>query len=185
MNIYDEDVLEITNNSKYSLDKTSSEEKLSVTLTVHNLNEDNDTGTYWCRAFLLDGSMLISPFSFELKTSDMYTSFPCRVNVTIKNSVSACARIITPTPTTVYDVSSPLPTNMYTLLSPTTVGSTKGITQATGPTSVYFEQTVPSGSTQLPILYIVVGLVGFLTLICVLLALVICLLCKRVRIRGK
>ena len=179
VNIYGEDVLEITNSSKYTLLKKSNERELTIILTVNDLNEENDTGSYWCRAFLLDGTMLISPNSFELKTSNMYF-LPCRADVIVKSSISVCAQQITSTSATTL-VTSPSP-------HPTASPGFEMTDRATELfiTTDYLQQTTfPSALSHLPTLYVVVGPVGFLILVCALLALVVCFLCKKIRNKGK
>ena len=168
-NIFDEDALEITNSSKYTLTKKNSEGELTVALTINDLNEDNDTGTYWCRGFLLDGTMLSSSNSLELKSSDMYLPLVCP-HSTLKYSMSMCAQSIVTTPV-VSSISSPqpLPTNELPFRT----------------THVYLDTTSPSELNHLPILYIIVGFVGFLIFICIVLAFIVCFLCKRVGSKGK
>lgn len=190
VNIFDEDVLEITDNSKYTLESVASTEILRVTLTVNNLNEENDTGTYYCRAFLLDGTMLDSPNSFELKESEAYEvqPFPCSPNVALKSAMSVCARPYIPT--TTEDVSttpSPSPTYSTMVLLPTTSRTpAAGITTMPSSTMFALPTVASSNSSPIPILYIVIGPLGFLTTMCIIMGFVICLLCKRgVRNQGK
>ena len=185
VNIYGEDVLEITDDSKYNLDMRSNEKELIVILTVNDLNEENDTGTYWCRGFLLDGTALLSPNSFQLRTSKNWYKGPCNANVTLKNSISVCAELINSTQTTSVSSSMssplPLPTNIFSL--PPESGITNDIMGFTT-TDDRLHTTFPPELDQLPVLYIIIGIVGFLVLICAVLAFVICLLCKKVRNKG-
>lgn len=182
--MFDTNVLEIANSTKYMLTEVSDMEKLSMTLIVQDLNEENDVGTYWCRAFLLDGTMLFSPNSFELKTSDMYTAaFACPLNVPLRRSTSTCAQIIGPTPTTstVLLESSPLPT----ITLPSIIQNEEYTTLTVEATLTSMPiKTGPSESFQRSILYIIIGLVGFLFLLCLVFVLTICFLCKKVKIKG-
>ena len=171
----DGNVLE-TNNSKYTFHKISSEENLTVVLTINDLNEKNDTGYYWCRAFLLDGTMLSSTTSFELKTMDRYGELACRIDVIVKNSFSVCAiptnLVFTITPSSPTRKATQSPASVMTNEILKTV-----VFSASDPTSTIS----PSGTHQVRVFYIIIGLVGFLILLCALLAFIVCLLCKKVR----
>lgn len=184
--MYDEDVFEITNNSKYTLESVSSLELLRVTLVVHNLNEENDTGTYYCRAFLLDGTILDSPHGFELKESSVYAEgLPCSPNVALKSGMSVCAIPYIPTtPDVSTTTPSPSPIHSTTVLLPTISVTPAGIATVSTSSAVTLPNVATSNSSPIPILYIIIGLVGFLATMCIVLGFVICLLCKRVRNKG-
>ena len=171
MNMFDEsDVVEITNSSKYSLRSSDTREQLSVMLTIHNLSEDDDTGSYWCRGFLLDGRWLSSPDSFVLKTSDMYSNIVCP-DVTFKNTMLTCAQVYVSPAITTYSTNELTTDNIHT--------------------TEYLKETIDITTVATPappemhVLYIIIGMIAFLTAMCLLLAFVICLLCKRVRNKGK
>ena len=186
MNIFDDDVVEITNSSKYTLYSVASTEMLSVTLRVNNLEEETDTGAYFCRAFLIDGTMLDSPNAFELKESETYQqAFSCSPNVSLKSSMSVCAipyvratvgiSTTTSDPSTTYSSIMLLPTNTATPAA-ITVGAEMSSSATT---------SSPSRQSSIPILYIIIGLVGFLGMMCVVLVFVICFMCKCMRKKSK
>lgn len=183
VNIFDEDVLEIANSSKYTLQSVFSTEMLRVTLRIKNLNEETDIGTYYCRAFLLDGTVLHSPNAFELKERSFYEEgFPCSPNVAIKSAISVCARPYVPTTPDVSTTPAPSPTYTTMLLLPTTTAtpdeaemsfSTMGSLQTVGP-------------PKLSILYIGLGACVIINVIvCIIFGFVTCIMCKRAWNKGR
>lgn len=182
MNIFAEDVIEIRNSTKYTLYERVTSGELSVVLKISNLTEDIDMGTYWCRAFLLDGRMLIPANSFELKSSETYPqNIACRPHP-IKSAMTTCARVFVSTTT----ASSPSTTMEPFFLTTTGVMGGYKIDRSEGYTTIgQSPSTMSSGSHEIPTLYIVIGLIGFLAAICTMLAFVICLLCRRVQKKCK
>lgn len=184
MNTFDDDVLDITSSSKYRLVNKSSEDRLNVTLIISYLNEEDDQGTYWCRGFLLDGTMLSMSNSFQLLRSADYVG-PCPDNLALKNVMSLCAwpfAVSTPTASAVSDISSPMTTdglNLTTFETGTPIKEGQNV--STIPTALPSD----SESNSIPILYIIIGMVGFLSIMCIVLGFIICFLCRRVTVKGK
>lgn len=186
-----EDVLHIINDTKYTLLSVSSSELLRVTLVVHNLNEENDTGTYYCRAFLQDGTVLDSPNYLELKESDAYSEgITCPPNLVVKSSMSVCAiPYITTTPgvsttSSPSPTPSPSPTYSSTVLRPTTPSHIAATTRSVASTNATVSLPTMATSSPVPILYIIIGLVGFLAILCVIMGFVICLMWRKARNKG-
>ena len=178
VNIFGSDVVEITNSSKYALQETSTGGMLGVRLTVNDLDEDKDTGTYWCRAFLLDGTMLFSPNFFKLNEMSEYVGeFACGEQLVIKSSMSVCARPL------VHDdlTTSPMPMPSPSPITGTVFSTTEGGTETLMP-------TLSTSSRLMSVLYVVIGLVAFLSIaICLVFVLgfVICLRRKCIRDKRK
>ena len=174
-------MLDITSSSKYSLLNKSSEDRLNMTLIISNLNEHDDQGTYWCQGFLLDGTMLSMSNSFHL-TRSMYYVGKCADNLVIKSAMSSCApfAVSTPTASAVTDTSSPMTTDEMSTTpfeTETSVNESQNVSIPTLPSD--------SGSKNpIPTLYIIIGMVGFLSIMCIALAFIICFLCKRVTVKG-
>lgn len=177
-----DDVLDITSSSKYRLVNKSSEDRLNVTLIISNLNEEDDLGTYWCQGFLQDGTMLSMSNSFHLLRSSDYLD-PCRNNLVIRSITSSCAwpsPVSTPTASVVSDNSSPMMTTDGLIL--TTYETETSIKEGQN------TSTIPTGSSpgsnSVPILYIIIGIVGFLSIMCIVLGFIICFLWRRVTVKG-
>ena len=175
MNVFDEDTVEISNSSKYSLNETVRSGVLSVVLKIHDLNEDTDAGTYWCRGFLMDGRMLIPTNSFQLKSSETYLDNECRLDQILRSAMSTCARVVVSDLTTTPVVSfTNVTSDTYTTFS---AESSTTVSQ--------FGFTTVSPGSSVPVTYVVIGLIGFLCAICIMLGFVICLLCRKVRHKSR
>lgn len=179
VNIFDDDVVEkITNSSKYTLHSVASTEMLRVILRIDNLDEENDTGSYFCRAFLMDGTMLHSPNAFQLKGREVYEGgFMCGADVVLKSAMSVCARPVPVVPAT------PDPLTTGILLLSTTTATTVMSSSSNGSTA----STVSSSSRpSIPIPYIIIALVVFLACILVaILVFVICVMWNWIKNKGK
>ena len=161
----DENTNLLTNSSKYTLVPVTIMNGAGVRLTVHNLTEGEDTGYYWCQAYVSDSSQILSESSaFLLRDQTSYLDFPCPG--IFRNGNTKCA--------TLMEVPTESPTDLVST-------PTEQSTTVTPPRN-------PSQSSEL-ILYSVLGLVGFLILICVSLAVVILILCRkrcqRIGLEGK
>ena len=183
-----ENATQLTNSSKYALNRKLVTNGLEIKLTVRNLG-DEDVGRYWCQASVadMDGVQLLSTSeSVELEDKDYFESqlITNACHFVLRNSAFRCASVLVPPampttppePSTPYPSSSPTPSSMPspspspppTTLPPT---SPPNLTPPL-PTKSLFE-------TSAGILYAVLGLVGFLAIACILLIVVVILLCRR------
>ena len=232
---FDENTNLLTSSTKYTLVPVTITNGAGVRLTVHNLTEEKDAGYYWCQAYVLGSSQILSESNvFMLREQSDYIDFTCG-GVILRNSNTRCATLMevptesptdpiaasysTANPTSTIDVQpslSPVPSSLSISL-PVIVATTTQlqssdstlspvptlmVTMTTDLTSTNFNTTStpteqsttatfprnPSQSSEL-ILYAVLGLVGFLILICVSLAVVILILCRkrcqRIGLEGK
>ena len=179
--------MQLINSTKYTLSPHTNNGNTGVQLTVHDLNVAEDMGSYWCQGVVPDGSLTTSDV-FELFDETEYHNFPC--NQILRRSSTTCASIIrlssvTTTqapPLTTLPQTTPPETTTHPTLSPTPLFITK---QETTSTIVSTEFTAPTSpgpmyvSDSQLVLYVVLGLVGFLGIVCVALGVVIVLLCRR------
>lgn len=169
-----------------------------IQLTVEGLNEDNDSGFFWCQGFVSDDSLSISAV-LELHPLAYYPEFAPPCSKIVRNSVPTCASVVILTP----EVSTTqIPTTSETSPPPSTTQSTPSytptFTSTTTTDSVPISSSLPTTvsttqGTQQPTssdrsnflesseftLYIVMGLVSCLGIICLCLAVVIIVLCRK------
>ena len=223
----DESTNLLSSSSKYTLTPVAIQNGAGVRLTVNDLNEADDLGSYWCQAYVVDSSLILSEsIVFELRGESDYFAFSCGERI-LRNSAVRCATVMevptlefvttaysTTVPTPSSDVqpslsSAPISANLIsttlTILPRVSDGLSPSILLNLPPilTSVVTQPPAPSmapGPTDssptelrtasIPtehsavrssdvILYAVLGLVGFLVLICVSLAVVILILCRK------
>ena len=196
MDVNSEDTILLTNSTKYILMSYNEDDISGIQLTVYDLNEDDDSGFFWCQGFVSDGSLSISAV-LELHNLEYYPVRAPPCSRVVRNSVPTCASLVILTPevsttqipttsetsfppTTTQSVSSYTPTFTSVVTTerfpissslPTTVSATQG-TQQPEDKSNFFE-------TSQFTLYIVLGLVSCLGIICLCLAVVIIVLCRK------
>ncbi len=173
----------LTNSTKHQLLPHTEGGTSGLQLTIHRLTEAEDTGSYWCQGIVPDGSLTTSD-TFELRAEEeyMFFSFPCRT--ILRRSNPSCASVIqlptVPPPTTLTQTTPP-----HTTLQPTPLHTPIPVTN--NPETTPFATTIDVTQYTPPflvsdsqlILYVVLGLVGFLGVICMALGVVIVLLCRR------
>ncbi len=162
----------LTNSTKYELSPYRGEgNNTALLLTINDLNAI-DVGFYWCQGIVPDGSLTRS-ISFELWNETEYF-FPRPCDFILRRSVPTCASVIlsttAPPPTTLPQTTHP-PTT--TPLHTPVFTTDQEVTSQAVPVKI-FEIT----ESEL-VLYVVLGLVGFLAIICFTLGIVIVLLCRR------
>ena len=161
--------IKINNSSKYILTRNHTQEKIVEWLTVRNLSQENDIGRYWCQAFLIDGTNMLSPSSlFDLRESGFYSQKPCNRYAYISSSTVKCADQIDPSTTT----------------TPTHTTNESISSQNYEITEVYTTNTpiltsIPPRLPNFDILYIIIGFFALLFIICIILLLIIILLCNK------
>lgn len=182
----EENGIQLTNSSKYTLVPTVLAEGLEVQLTVNDLG-DEDAGTYWCQASVEDmhGVQLLSTSeSVELQEprwfeSNFITNKCMRV---LRNSDTRCASILVTPPSVTTTLPEPSLSSSVLYPSPSSTPETHTETVTQLPTTQPVSAT-PSSSglfqTSSVILYAVLGLVGFLAIACVLLIVIVAVLCRR------
>ena len=171
----------LTNGSKYALRRIPVEGGLEMQLTVRDLG-GGDVGLYWCQASVVDalGVQLLST-SEAVPLNDqedfMEDAFPC--NFIPKNSQRRCASIIITETASVAPTSLPEPSSSSSSSPPlTTSPAPTSLPPSSPPVSVSPPpQSLLGGSSV--ILYAVLGLVGFLAVVCVSLCVIVIILCRR------
>ena len=195
--------------SNVTLIPNSIDNYYSLNLVISDLNSNNE-GFYWCQGLVLEGDYILeltNSHEFELLPQFRYISLPCPIDKAIKNTNVRCAAII-PLSTDPPIVSSSVPypdqvtsSDILVPLDPTSsveethITSTQIITPslstpqmpASQPTiATSDEPTPPMSSLQLTdiILYSILALLGFLTLLVLSLSIGISVLCCRKRRTG-
>lgn len=179
----EENAIQITESSNYTLVPKNLTEGFQVQLTVNNLGAE-DVGTYWCQASVEDmhGVQLLSRSeSLKLEEESYFDSqlIDNKCAIVLRNSVIRCASILITPPTVTTTLPEPsLSSTLYPSPSSSPETSTETATQL--PTTQTVSAT-PSGlfQTSSVILYAVLGLVGFLAIACVLLIVIVVVLCRR------
>lgn len=189
----------LSNSDKYVLNNHTEGLTTGVQLTVLKLTEQ-DMGFYWCQGIVTDGLLSMSN-AFELLNQMGYLAgTPCMG--VIRNSNVECARFsLTTTPpplpttlppptTQLHVITTPPPLQTPVLITTEKAISTASNTETTskGDTGTEHQPitdfttdslfSVQNGDSDI-ILYAVLGLVGFLGVICCALGVVIILLCRK------
>lgn len=182
-----ENITLLSNSSKYTLLPYSMEKISGIQLVVHDLDEEKDSGYFWCQGFVSDGSLSISSV-LKLLTQMSYPENAPACRQVVRNSIPTCASVITLPPegltTLVLTTSKPSPP--FTTLgstpvsTPTVMDPLSAFTTGESSASI-MEQTGPPSSFEMSefVLYVVIGLVTSLVVICICLAVVIIILCKK------
>ena len=180
---FDEDyAVLIMNSSKYSLRQLEVVGGLEVQLTIQNL-DDGDSGTYWCQASVVDAhgvQLLSTSESIMLQERSGFGGIENGCNYELKNSDQRCASILVTETVSVVPTTFPEPH-----VSSSSVSLTYYPSPTNFPSSMGNEPTVPLPPTydifegSSVILYVVLGLVGFLAFVCLLLTVIVIVLCRR------
>lgn len=186
------------NGTKYALSGMAVEGGLAMQLTIKDLGE-GDAGTYWCQASVVDArgvQLLSTSESLILEDREYFDTLgillPCG-GITLKNSKFKCASVL------VTETASVLVTETASVV-PTTLPEPTTSPHSTPPsipplTSHPSPSTLSPPSQEVPkapglfessssILYAVLGLVGFLAIVCFLLVIIVVVLCRRKCGRG-
>ena len=180
----EEDATILTNSSKHFLNRMLVAGGLEVQLTVRDL-DDEDVGTYWCQASAIDshGVQLLSTSEVVfLQAKDYFGDIPNSCNFFLMNAGTRCASILVTETVSVVPTTSPEPfTSSVSLTSqptPTNLPSLFGTHPPSIPTAVVPPTwSILEGSSG--ILYAVLGLVGFLAIVCISLTVIVVVLCRR------
>ncbi len=126
-----EDTVRIENSIKYSVTQRQMSDGVGVSLIVNDLNEDNDTGMYWCQATVgPENTLLTQSEAFTLYGADFYRFIPfqCPTNLFLRSNDYGCAEvmIIEPEVSTMPPSLTPTPTPSTTFLSSPTVSTMEG-----------------------------------------------------------
>lgn len=90
----DESTNLLSNSSKYTLTPVAIQNGAGVRLTVNNLTEEMDSGSYWCQAYVVDSSFILSEsIVFELRETSFYFPLTCRGRI-LRNSETRCATVM-------------------------------------------------------------------------------------------
>lgn len=206
--ILHEGTIYLANSSKHLQMNHSISGGVGLTLTISNLT-DNDAGSYWCQPFAADGSFYLSASSsLSIRKEEFYGEIPFEcIRRALRNAETGCATtrdfpepVSTIPPSSFVDAvlssisatTSSLP--LSSLPSTTSTYSPSPTPHAESPSALSglnsSASSSSSPSSELPtarpesnisqiILYAVLGLVGFLAIICILLCIIIVRLCRK------
>ena len=186
----------LKNSSNYTIEPVYVDGVLEMRLTVHNLNDD-DVGSYWCQASVIDAhglQLLSTSEALVLMDEDSFEGIDNGCNFILKSANTRCASIlvtktVSVAPTTFYEptttpslppTTQPSPTTLPPPTTPTFPQRPPSLFESSSPTTPTFPQRPPSlFESSSGILYAVLGLVGFLAIVCVLLVVIVIVLCRR------
>ena len=184
----EENATQLTESSKYTLEPKILSNGLEIELTVNNLGAE-DVGTYWCQASVEDAhgvQLLSTSESVKLEEESYFDSqfINNKCTFTLRNSDIRCASILftPPSVTTTLpepSVSSVASSVLYPSPTPEALIETASQLPTTQPLSATSSSPKAQLQTSSIILYAVLGLVGFLAVVCVLLTVVVVVLCRR------